>query len=90
MTNPKVLVEILSDSTEGYDRGAKFAHYRRIESLEEYVLVSQNEPLIEVYRRNERAEWVLTVEAHAGDAVDLRSLGVRLVVDDVYRDPLAG
>lgn len=90
MTNPKVLVEILSDSTEGYDRGAKFAHYRRIESLEEYVLVSQHEPLIEVYRRNERAEWVLTVEAHAGDAVDLRSLGVRLVVDDVYRDPLAG
>lgn len=52
--NPTLIVEVLSESTEGYDRGAKAAHYRRIPSLREYVLVSQREPLIEVYRRNER------------------------------------
>jgi Uma2 family endonuclease len=49
--NPLVLVEVLSDSTEAYDRGAKAAHYRRIDSLREYVLISQNEPRIEVFRR---------------------------------------
>jgi len=52
--NPTLIVEVLSESTEGYDRGAKAAHCRRIPSLREYVLVSQREPLIEVYRRNER------------------------------------
>lgn len=45
--NPKVIVEVLSDSTERYDRGEKFGHYRRIDSLQEYVLVSQTEPLAE-------------------------------------------
>jgi len=88
ITNPKLLVEVLPDSTEGYDRGAKFAHYRRIPSLEEYVLVSQAEPLVEVYRRNERDEWTLVAEAHAGDAVELRSLAVSVRVDAVYEDPL--
>jgi Uma2 family endonuclease len=89
ITNPKVLVEVLSDSTEGYDRGAKFAHYRRIPSLAEYVLVSQTEPLIEVYRRSDQGEWVLVAEAHAADSVELRSLGVTIRVDAVYADPLA-
>ena len=51
VTNPIVLVEVLSESTEGYDRGAKAAHYRRIPSLREYVLVSQAEPRIEVHRQ---------------------------------------
>ena len=53
ITNPILLVEVLSDSTEAYDRGAKWAHYRRIASLRDYVLASQAEPLIEVYRRTE-------------------------------------
>ena len=57
--NPIVLVEVLSDSTEAYDRGVKAAHYRRIPTLREYVLLSQREPFIEVYRRNERDHWEL-------------------------------
>jgi Uma2 family endonuclease len=56
--NPSLIVEVLSESTEAYDRGAKAAHYRRIPSLREYVLVSQREPLIEVYRRNRTARDV--------------------------------
>ena len=59
ITNPIVLVEILSDSTEAYDRGAKAARYRRISSLREYVLVSQSEPRIEVQRRPQGGGWEL-------------------------------
>ena len=90
--NPILLVEVLSDSTESYDRGAKAAHYRQIASLREYVLVGQSEPLIEVYRRNERGKWELAVEAHGGEAAEIASCGdpIRLDVDAIYRDPLAG
>jgi Uma2 family endonuclease len=87
VVNPVVLVEVLSDSTEAYDRGAKAAHYRRIPSLREYVLVSQHEPLIEVYRRNERGHWEL-VESRSGMQVELASLGVSLDVDVIYANPL--
>jgi Uma2 family endonuclease len=88
-TNPIVLVEVLSDSTEGYDRGEKFAHYRRIPSLREYVIVGQNKPMIEVFRKNEAGRWELVAEAGAGEAATLESIGCTLAVDDVYADPLA-
>ena len=82
-------VEILSDSTEAYDRGQKFAHYRRIPSLREYVLVSQHEPRIESYFKNEAGKWVLD-EARAGEVLLLRSLErVQLEVDTIYRGRLA-
>ena len=87
MTNPIVLVEVLSDSTEAYDRGEKFAHYRRLPSLREYVIVSQHERLIEVHRRNEAGRWEL-FEAHAGDTVELASIACTLQVDTLYRNPL--
>jgi|SRR5690606_10438737 len=88
--NPTLIVEILSDSTEAYDRGEKFAHYRKLPSLREYVLVSQREPRIESYYKSPAGEWVLT-EARAGETLAIRSLeGVRLETDAVYRDPLAG
>jgi Uma2 family endonuclease len=87
LTNPTVVVEVLSDTTEADDRGEKFAHYRRIPSLRAYVLVSQRTPRIEVYRR-EGDEWILS-EATSGQVARLVSIGVELSVDDVYRDPLA-
>lgn len=89
--NPALIVEVLSESTEAYDRGAKAAHYRRIASLREYVLVSQGEPLVEVYRRNERGKWELSVEARRGEVAELIACGepIRLDVDAIYRDPLA-
>jgi Uma2 family endonuclease len=90
--NPSLIIEVLSDSTEAYDRGAKAAHYRRIPSLREYVLVSQGDPMIEVYRRNERHKWELFVEARRGERAELTSCGEPIVldVDTIYRDPLAG
>lgn len=87
IVNPVVVVEVLSDTTEAYDRGTKAAHYRRIPSLREYVLVSQREPLIEVQRRTEGGRWEL-LEARTGETLELGSLGVRLEVDAVYANPL--
>lgn len=85
MTNPIVIVEVLSDSTEKDDRGAKFASYRRLASLEEYVLVSQDARRIELFRRSPEG-WVLS-EAGSGERLELRSLGVTIDVDAVYFDP---
>jgi Uma2 family endonuclease len=87
VTNPTVLVEVLSDSTEHYDRGAKFAHYRHLRSLREYVLVAQRERRIEVFRRNEHGRFEL-FEAGSGERVELASIGVTLDVDELYTSPL--
>lgn len=89
-TNPVLIVEVLSDSSEAYDRGEKFAHYRRIPSLQEYVLVSQRSPRIEVFRKNEAGKWVLAEEAVSGQTAPLASIACALSVDEVYTDPLAG
>lgn len=82
LLNPTVLFEVLSDSTEAYDRGEKFAHYAAIPSLQEYVLVHQSEARIEVFRRPERGHW-LREEARGGESVVVH--GATLAVDDVYR-----
>lgn len=82
ITNPTLIVEVLSDSTESYDRGEKFAHYMRLASLKEYVLVSQTERRIEVFRRPEgRGHWEREV-AGAGEVVTLQ--GHRISVDEIY------
>jgi Uma2 family endonuclease len=79
---PRVLVEVLSKSTEAYDRGHKFEMYRASESLREYVLVSQTRPSIEVYRRT-GDEWI--VHSYEGsDTVELGSIGLRFSVQEVY------
>jgi Uma2 family endonuclease len=79
-----VIVEVLSDSTEAYDRGAKFAHYRSIPSLLEYVRVSQDEHRIEHYRRLESGQWVLTVYEGDAAAAEFPALGCTLSLAAVY------
>ena len=81
--NPVVLVEVLSDSTEEYDRGAKFDNYQRIETLQEYVLVSHREPIIEVFRRGPNAAWIRS-EGRAAARIRLTSIDCELSVDRVY------
>ena len=88
IVNPLLVVEVLSDSSEAYDRGEKAAHYRHLPSLREYVLVSQHRPRIEVFRRNEAGRWEL-YEYESGSQAELTSVGCAIAVDDVYRDPLA-
>ena len=84
LLNPSVLVEVLSPSTEAYDRGAKFAHYRSIPSFVEYLLVSQAERRVDHYRRLEAGQWILT--EYVGDAarVVLPVLGCEIAVAELY------
>ncbi len=83
LLNPAVIIEVLSDSTEAYDRGEKFAHYRRIDSLREYVLVSQNKIRIEHYRRD-ADRWILS-EVSGPDAVlHLESIDCHVAVSTIY------
>lgn len=84
LLNPSVLVEVLSPSTEGYDRGRKFAHYQRLPSLREYVLVAQDEMRIERYVRGTGDEWVLTVAEGPDASVALPSVVCTLALRDVY------
>ena len=83
-TNPTLIVEVLSDSTEAYDRGKKFAHYRTIPSFREYVLVSQKEPLVEVFFRRDDGIWQLTPVSGLDASVDLQSLGITLHLAEVF------
>ena len=85
VTNPKVVVEVLSKGTEAYDRGDKQAGDLALPSEEHYVLVSQREPRIELYTRQEDGSFRFTVD-HAGATVALDRLGVALGVDDLYAD----
>jgi Uma2 family endonuclease len=83
LVNPVVLIEVLSPSTEAYDRGDKFASYRRIPSLHEYLLVAQDQARVERYQRRGEA-WVLT-EAEGLDAtVNLEAIGCTLALREVY------
>ena len=86
VVNPTMIVEILSDSTEDSDRTEKLAAYRRLKSLREYVLVSQRERRVEVYRRDGR-RWHLD-EVHTGERLTLESIAADLAVDDMYVDQL--
>jgi Uma2 family endonuclease len=83
LVNPVLIVEVLSPSTEAYDRGEKFRPYRAIESLGEYVLVSQGEPRIESYARH-NDHWVLTEAAGLDATITLNSIGCVVPLADVY------
>lgn len=83
--NPVVIVEVLSPSTERSDRGEKFAHYQRLASLQEYVLIAQDSRRIEVFRR-QGSSWLLTI-FETGTSVTLTSIEATLSVDELYADP---
>lgn len=85
LLNPTLLVEVLSECTEAYDRGEKFAHYRRIPSLKEYVLVASDRQRIERFNRQEGgAEWVLTECSDPDGSLALHSVGCALSLTRVY------
>ena len=82
--NPTLLMEVLSKSSEAYDRGKKFDHYRKIPSLREYVLISQDEPMIQRFLRNDDDTWTLSVVADLNQSIRLQSLGIELPLAEVY------
>jgi len=84
LLNPTVIIEVLSPSTEGYDRGAKFAHYRRLESLQEYLLVTQDEVHLEHYVRQADGRWLLSEANRLQDEIHLPAIDCRLSLAEVY------
>ena len=87
VTNPLLLVEVTSPSTEEYDRGEKLRHYQRLPSVREVLLVSSREPHLMLYRRGAEDAWSAS-EARPGQTIEIASVGLRVAVDDVYRDGL--
>jgi Uma2 family endonuclease len=82
--NPIVLVEVLSPSTEAYDRGFKAAQYRRLESLQEYAFVSQTEARVEVFRRQSQGEWLLSESIGLDAECRFDSIRCRIPLRDIY------
>lgn len=84
ITNPTLIAEVLSESTEKYDRGAKFERYRAVPTLSEYLLVAQDRVHVELYTRQPQGEWLLREWNDAAAEIDLAALGCRLRVGEIY------
>ncbi|MHC5599932.1 MAG: Uma2 family endonuclease [Nostoc sp.] len=82
---PSLIIEVLSESTEGYDRGKKFASYRHLESLQEYVLISPDRMSVECFRRNQEGQWVLYPYEKV-EEVHLASVDFRCAIAEIYED----
>jgi Uma2 family endonuclease len=82
--NPTLLIEVLSPSTEKHDRGFKLNHYREIESLLEYAIVSQSEPRIELFRRRGAVEWLYSDAAGLASKCNFESLDVSVPLAEIY------
>ncbi len=89
LLNPLVVIEVLSPSTEGYDRGEKFHHYRTIPSLREYLLIAQDAYRIEHFVRQGEQHWLLTVADGLAASVYLPSIDCTLRLADVYKKVVA-
>ena len=84
LINPQVVIEVLSDSTANYDRGEKFRRYRQLESLQEYLLISQDQVHVEHYLRQGK-QWILSEFSALENAVPLVSIGAELSLNQIYR-----
>jgi Uma2 family endonuclease len=84
VTNPRVLIEVLSSSTEGYDRGEKFTRYRQMDSLEEYVLVSQDVARVETFRRQADGTWLFSAYSGGEAVLKLTGLGIEIPLAEIY------
>ena len=82
--NPTLIVEVLSKTTEAYDRGKKFDHYRTIPALREYVLVAQDEPMMQRFLRNEDGTWTLTAVSGMDQVLAFKSIEVELPLAEVF------
>lgn len=84
LLNPVLIIEVLSDSTESYDRGKKFQHYRSTESLQEYVLIAQDEARIEKYVRSGDGFWFFTEAVGLDSEIEFSSIECRIALGEVY------
>ncbi len=84
LVNPTVIVEVLSPSTEGYDRGEKFLRYQQLESLVDYLLVAQNTPRIERFTRQADDRWLYSITADLTNSVHLDSINCNLRLSEIF------
>src|ERR1019366_3554502 len=84
LLNPSLIVEVLSPSTEGFDRGRKFEYYCSVESVSEYLMVSWERGRAELYPRQPDGRWLLTAVNRLEDSLDLQSVGAHLALADLY------
>lgn len=84
LLNPSLIIEVLSDSTEAYDRGRKFEHYRKLESLMEYVLIAQHHSHVESYQRQSEQQWLLTECSGLDGTLRLHSIDCDLALAEIY------
>jgi Uma2 family endonuclease len=85
ITHPCLIIEVLSASTEAYDRGNKFKLYRKNPSLRDYVLVDSNKMAIDLYRKDESGNWYI-LNYEAGDSIELKSVNFSFSIEQVYED----
>jgi Uma2 family endonuclease len=85
ISHPCLIIEVLSPGTEAYDRGKKLRRYRRLASLQEYVLVNTDEMCLDVYERNENGRWELITYAN-GELVELKSINLIVPIEQIYED----
>ena len=84
LLNPTVIVHVLSNSTKGYDLGTKFAHYRKLDSLQEYLVISQTKYHVEHYVRQPNKQWLLSEYESLSDIIELPSINCQLAMTDIY------
>ena len=84
LLNPLLIVEVLSPSTEAYDRGKKFELYRTLESFREYLLIHQDRRHVEHYSKQEDGSWLLRAHSGADVVIAIDRLGVRILLGDLY------
>ena len=84
LINPQVIIEVLSDSTAGYDRGEKFIRYRQLESLQEYILILQDQVQVDLYLHQDK-QWMLSEFSALEDVLRLVSIGAELSLSQIYR-----
>ena len=85
LLNPRVVAEVLSKSTESYDRGTKFAHYRQLPSVREYVLVAQDRALVERFVRQPDDTWLLTEFSGLTQTLEFGTIAARVPLVEIYR-----
>ena len=86
LTNPTVLIEILSKSTKDYDRGTKFNLYRNIKTLKEYILINSTSISVEIFTRQEDNSWILTEFKQLSDSFFITTISLTLHLKDIYED----
>jgi Uma2 family endonuclease len=84
ITYPCLIVEVLSDSTEAYDRGGKFRMYRHNPALQDYLLVSSTSIEMDLYHKNDAGDWII-VNYQAGDTIELKSINLSFAIEQIYR-----